>query len=434
MSEFDVENASDKEQALLIFAREDIRAYLRQLSPFPEDYLDSLLKLMAITGDHFADLSGYDLSAAQIIHFASRCLGMDSLDISQNPHVVLSDIPTIFIAAPHLRRLNVCDCDAIDGQALLDLVRIQPSLFLTVEAIIHPAFLTIVKPPDFPIAFTFMCACEEDINGVGLPLFTPTQVLQALCQILPPVWHSSESQFSAMGGADTPLQSLIGPDPRFWQTNVPGSLCLSSSMLTLAVFSSGSRPPDQSWSDRAVIGLPLHPYPSVSARPEGSWAFYLDSSRTETVGHTTWTFVHYGPDDDLDAEHVNAFARSFCLSKPRFYPGMVPFCIDPHLKRQGKTYDLRGFLRCMAEEGRPLPPEELVEQLECLLYSQHGGQLVRLPTQDADVPTALTVIPPVPLDCHEREDVFTRRMYALESEVHPRARYWTDRIVNARAA
>lgn len=34
LSEFDVENASDKEQALLIFAREDIRAYLRQLSPF----------------------------------------------------------------------------------------------------------------------------------------------------------------------------------------------------------------------------------------------------------------------------------------------------------------------------------------------------------------------------------------------------------------
>ncbi|OJT05478.1 hypothetical protein TRAPUB_3707 [Trametes pubescens] len=434
LPKIDVSSASDKELAALKSARGDIRANLRQLSPFPEDHLDSLLKLMTISGDHFADLSGYDLSAAQIVRFASRCPDMDSLDISQNPHISLDDIPTIFIAAPHIRRLNVCGCGAIDGQALLNLVRTQPSLFRTAEAIIHPAFLTIVKPPDFPIAFTFMCACEQDVSGVGLPLFTPTQVLQALCQILPPVWHSGESQYTRLGAdtaspafTSTPLQSFLGPD-RLFKMNVPGSLLMSASMLTFAVFSSGSRRPGQSWSDRAVIGVPLHPYPSVSARPEGSWAFYFDSSRTNTSGHTTWTFIHYTPDEDSDAEPLHASRAKFRLPGKRNNIGMLPGCPDPRLKRRGKAYDLRGFLRCMADEGRPLPPEELVAQLEVLLYSQHGGQLVCLPTPDADVPTALTVIPPVPLRTRNAwmTDVMTRRMYAMESEVHPFARYWTE--------
>ncbi|KAL1938548.1 hypothetical protein VTO73DRAFT_11571 [Trametes versicolor] len=419
LAKIDVNNASDQEQVALISATEDIRANLRQLSPFPEDYLDSLLKLMAITGDHFADLSGYDLSAAQIIRFASRCLGMDSLDISQNPHIVLSDIPAIVIAAPHLRRLNVCGCDAIDGQALLDLVRTQPSLFLTVEAIIHPAFLTIVKPPDFPIAFTFMCACEQDISGVALPLFTPTQVLQALCHILPPVWYSGDSQYERLGFQ----QFLFSPN-----MIIPGSLSLSSSMLTFAILSSGSRRPGQSWSDRAVVGVPLHPYPAVSARPEGSWAFYLDSSHTSISGDTTWTFIHYAPDaDSSDTEPVHADNGDLLLPDPggkafRIGPG----CVDPRFKRRGKAYDLRGFLRCMAEEGRPLPPEELVAQLERLLYSQHGGRLVCLPTPQADVPTALTAIPSVSLDGDTMLDVLTRKMYALQSEVHPLVRGLMD--------
>lgn len=98
-------------------------------------------------------------------------------------------IPTLLAAAPHLRRLNVYGCSGIDGDALLDLVRTQPSLFRTVEAIVHPAFLTLDKPPNYPVAITFMCACalQNTRCGVGFsfPLFTPTQVVQALCHLLP---------------------------------------------------------------------------------------------------------------------------------------------------------------------------------------------------------------------------------------------------------
>lgn len=124
--------ASYQELTGLVHARDDIRNTWRKLSPFPDDRLDSLVKLMILGGERFADLSGYDLPVAQITRFVTQCPELDSLDISQNPHIVLSDIPTLLAAAPPPRQLNVYSCSGIDGKALLDLVRTQPSLFRTV--------------------------------------------------------------------------------------------------------------------------------------------------------------------------------------------------------------------------------------------------------------------------------------------------------------
>ncbi len=37
----------------------------------------------------------------------------------------------------------------------------------------------------------------------------------------------------------------------------------------------------------------------------------------------------------------------------------------------GRLYDLRGFLECMASEGRPMPSDTAVRELERILYKKH---------------------------------------------------------------
>lgn len=434
-------NDSDREMAGIAAAAamDHLKTTLRQLSPFPDERLGTLVTMINLTGDRLADLSGFDLSAVQIISFVSQCPKIDALDISQNTHVTLQDVPTILIAAPQLLRLNVSGCSGIDGRALLELVRTQPSLFLTVEAIIHPAFLTIVKPPDFPVAFTFIFAHGWEMNGMALPLFTPTQVIQALCLLIPLTRRSDESLYTAHHesgdgvehSGDSDSNTETGQNKNFaWlqhveeMLDIPGFLELSAPMLVYSVFTSGYQREDQSWSDRAVIGVPLHPYPVVYPAPEGSWAFFLDWSTVDFGGAQKWAFIRYAPDADSETDEERRATPGERLALDPASPNateptkMDPIS-DPLNKRRGTVYDLRGFLRCMAEEGRPSPPEGLVAKLEGVLYSRRPNGMLASPLmQDADVPTALTVIPSVAVGDLDG-DLRTLRRYTLASEVHP---------------
>lgn len=419
----DASTASDEQLTAIRAAKEHISAALRQLSPFPDDRLDYLVKLTTLAGDHFAELSGYDLSPAQIIRFLCQCPDLDSLDISHNPHVTLSDIPAILTAAPCLLRLNVYGCRAIDGQELLKLLRKQPSLFRTIEAIIHPVFFTIEKPWNYPIAFTYISANAEslgssDTSGASIPLFTPTQVLQALCRLLPPAWNSVDGHHVTVGAERTMGTGRRWMFPEYTSPNKPGNLQDSSPMLAFGALSGGSRRPGASWSDRAVISMPLHPYPAVSPGPEGSWAFFLDSSRVRNVfpwetNHMTWAFIHYAPDEEqksiepsLDGDRED--------EEDEEDEGLML----EDVTRRGKAYDLRGFLRCMAEEGRPSPPPELVAELEDLLQRRRefDGRLVCPLMKDEDMPTALTWIPVTPPDQGSSNIL---KWWARKTEAHP---------------
>lgn len=134
---------------------------------------------------------------------------------------------------------------AIDGQELLGLLRKQPSLFRTIEAIIHPVFLTIEKPSEYPIAFTYICANaasfdESNASGASIPLFTPTQVLQALCRLLPPAWNSVDGHHVTVGAARTKATGRRRfPFPEYTSLNQPGNLHDSSPMLAYGALSGG---------------------------------------------------------------------------------------------------------------------------------------------------------------------------------------------------
>lgn len=136
-----------------------------------------------------------------------------------------------------------------------------------------------------------------------------------------------------------------------------------------------------------------------------------------------WAFIRYAPDADgeegegrrstlgerPDAMVEGAIAERADISLDEKPPEVDPTS-DPRNKRRGTVYDLRGFLRCMAEEGRPSPPEEHVAKLEAVLYSRHqfNGALVCPLMQDEDIPTALTVIPVVAVG-DVNGDIRTRR-------------------------
>lgn len=135
-------------------------------------------------------------------------------------------------------------------------------------------------------------------------------------------------------------------------------------MAAYAAFSGGSQRPGASWSDRAVVSVPLRSKPSVSPGPEGSWAFYLGSRRPSKADTTDvpWAFIRYAAGVDA-GEGLAALSLDGKLDDTARLAGEV--------KRGGKVYDLRGFLRCMEEEGRPMPPLEVVAEVETLLSVWH---------------------------------------------------------------
>lgn len=169
--------------------------------------------------------------------------------------------------------------------------------------------------------------------------------------------------------------------------------------------------------------MPLHPYPAVSPGPEGSWAFFLDSSRVKYAlpGETsdmTWAFIHYAPDEEqtsiepsLDGDGEDGEDED---NEDEQSEGLML----EDVTRRGKAYDLRGFLRCMAEEGRPPPPPELVAELEELLQRrpEFDGRLVCPLMKDEDMPTALTWIPVTPPDQGSSNIL---KWWARKTEAHP---------------
>lgn len=66
-----------------------------------------------------------------------------------------------------------------------------------------------------------------------------------------------------------------------------------------------------------------------------------------------WGFVHFTQSEDAPAGATLPTRRGTAARQ---------------LGCSGRLYDLRGFLECMEKEGRPMPSEATVKQLERTLY------------------------------------------------------------------
>ncbi|KAI0656271.1 hypothetical protein C8Q70DRAFT_344858 [Cubamyces menziesii] len=352
---------SEKHSVMRSETREQKKADLRKLISLTGEDLGRLAHIMVIEAlcEGFVDLSGFDLSIPTIVELFTQLQRyltqlqqnhpplqqVRSLSIARNPHVRLDDIPPLLETFPHIRRLNIMGCPAIDGDELIALMREAPAAFRTLEGLQHSSLLTHDKPPSYPIAFSFICTFyPRTLISVCLATFTLDQIFRALIDILLVLWAEHQRDTSPEVAVQIFFDSMMKNLIPMHMFKYQGPL------ITRTEFSYTGCEWEQP-RRRPVISVPGPAHALVSDTPEGSWAFSL---QWDTLwGGRSWGFVNYDTPISRDTDP--------------FAPGG-----DYGMRAAGQVCDLRGFIRCMVDEGRPCPSPELVEKLEAVLYAKCG--------------------------------------------------------------
>ncbi|KAI0653523.1 hypothetical protein C8Q70DRAFT_601957 [Cubamyces menziesii] len=364
-------------------------------TPFPDDGLPLLGDLIryCMHGHGFVDLSGFHLSCHQLVELLAPLELLRSLSLARNPHLRTCDIPALLEALPRVSRLNVMGCPLITTQELLELMSTDPCSFRTLEALMHPSLLTVDKPTPYPIAFTFVCASPglSLLHGMCLSLFSPSQVLQAVKDILMDARRELESTlpYDRRGLHDHLPWHLRSDANIAFRTSyrMVHSFAARADAIALVAFSTGAGTPGENRGHRLITSVPGPRHALVSDGSAGSWVFLLDLG--PSPDDKTWTFIRYDPSTSPQSEDVVGECSDTMTSEQQETwqkKGMLP---------PGRSYDLRGFLRCMADECRPLPSQELVEEIESLLDSHKASEEFPFCTmmREEDVPPAFTRLP-----------------------------------------
>ncbi|GBE83238.1 hypothetical protein SCP_0502850 [Sparassis crispa] len=212
-------------------------------------------------------------------------------------------------------------CMSVTPEELYDLLRKQPQLFYSLEALMHPALLRTVEPPPYPTAFISRHeSVTPSIRGCSLALFTPAGVVGALTDTLCSFRRARIVSFQMHGGM--PFQAAATARPR--APDVPwggAERCRGAHALC------GRAP-----SGRARLGIPL------------------------------------------SDEHVLGVLgeEQQVLPAPRRFPEAAP-CAPGGWE----VHDVRSFVRITTAEGRPALSEDAVQELEQLLRHAplYGPQL-----------------------------------------------------------
>jgi len=247
------------------------------------------------------------------------------LNLSYNEDVTVDTVRQVLTSCPLLKRLVLLGCTAITDHDVKEMLTSEPKLFYKLEAFIHPFLLK--DKASYPNAFSYIGLMEDCnmITSCSLAYFSPLSIVQALTDLLP---------------------CFATPDFRY---NGVSRTCLAP----LAVFcSSQDRPAGQKWGERSVVAFPQT---SLGALKGEGWAFilYLDM---HTARQNLWGFVRRVSNESEDGWMPPELDNMGLFSAPRPLPP-PPF----------EVLDLRSFLARMAEEGRPLVPEEAIEKLEGIL-------------------------------------------------------------------
>ncbi|KAM5532637.1 hypothetical protein V8D89_013681 [Ganoderma adspersum] len=317
----------------------EIKKILRDLIQFLHFGIRLLVRVLSeLQEDARVDLSDFQRSGTQIVEVLSGRSKITFLNASFNSLLVADDVPKLLEVAPSLRRLVIIGCPSIVDAHILALVQREPSRFKSLEGLLRPAFLTVEKPKPYPTAFTLVSVGDSGLECASVPFFTPVQVVQALIDVLP--WKDAKKNRDQKG------------------TSTP--------MMGFSAFHSGTWAPDEKFGRRPVVSVPCQ----TSLLPRGQnefWAFFV--SRTSQFSFAKnqknmWGFVHF---TRCEGEPTDGSADPPAIKPaPARRKAQVP---KPECA--GQLYDLRGFLESMASEGRPMPSEAAVTELERILYKKH---------------------------------------------------------------
>ncbi|KAF7352889.1 hypothetical protein MVEN_01256200 [Mycena venus] len=293
---------------------------LRNQKPFPDSGMSLLTKVVQheVGSDKSLDLSGFSLSDSQLASLLTFA-GVEEvelLNLSHNSIFTADGLRQILPSTPKLRRLVLLGTSISDEQ-IYELLKEEPKLFLSVEELTHPAFISWQDGACYPNGFAYVGVHSgQNACSASLAVFTPATVVQALTDLLGPI--ADLNDYEAYG--------LFG-----------------TSLVPQAAFATGVRGEGQPWRERHV-----HCFPAVSDMPfDGrgwlfcaTWASMFDRSGTR-----------YGFVKVVDAQ----------ANPPKV-----------------KIYDLKAWLEEMAAEGRPPASGDAVKKLESIfadLGSRKEGKL-----------------------------------------------------------
>ncbi|PIL36658.1 hypothetical protein GSI_00347 [Ganoderma sinense ZZ0214-1] len=348
----DTEDVIDVEQLIFLPGKiSEIMKIIHNLNPFPDSGIPLLARVLSeLKEESRINLSGFQLSGTQLVEVLSNCGEISFLDASFNNVLVADDIPKLLEAIPTLRRLVTIGCPSIVDAHILTLVQNEPFRFKSLEGLLHPAFLTIEKPDPYPITFTLVGVDYIGVPGfdhdvltcASAPFFTPAQVVQALIDILP--WKDAKIN-SGYGGTTGPLTGF-------------------------SALHGAARTPNEGFGRRAVVSVPLLS-PKLPRGQQDFWVFAVyraDKSayifEEEKNRKNMWGFVHI----KRSREHSAGDRSETSANSPTTGTGSGT---TEQSRYSLRLYDLCGFLECMASEGRPMPSDAAISELERILYKKH---------------------------------------------------------------
>ncbi|KAI0327935.1 hypothetical protein GY45DRAFT_1074891 [Cubamyces sp. BRFM 1775] len=381
-----------------------LQLLLQACGPIPDSLVDMLAYALKELGvGHFLDLSDHILSTEQVLLVASKFPDIEALSLSWNFALEEGDILRIISDLPSLRRLHVMHFKGPDVQ---ELVLENPEPFYQLESLLCPLFLVCpgaeCPRPHVPVSFAFMYltrATSDPPPWVSLPFCTPAQIVQALIDILPLAFCEHEYGESVrLWKDDTFFMTRVRAGPNEFTMPSNGfPFYMTASMLIHATLSCAARKPGELWSERRIVSMPLQDLlnlPRNRGEILGTWTFCFDwdhrrKGRSDP-GKNCWGFVHY----EVLNKRPETEPDGVPESEPKDGPSCttigsvdIPESADANVKMAvfgwqilpgAKVYDLRGFLRCMADEGRPLPDEDAIKRLEQILDTRDPvtGELV----------------------------------------------------------
>ncbi|KAJ7638715.1 hypothetical protein FB45DRAFT_1054961 [Roridomyces roridus] len=212
-----------------------IRVILARQKPFPDSGLSLLARVIeddATSDKTSMDISGLSLSDDQIISLlaSSENTHLEFLNLSHNSSITINGLRRI-LSGSKLRRLTLLNT-SISNDDILQLLSKEPELFYTLEALVHPVFLSWPKPAELPNNFSYM----------------------------------SVTKFRS---ACASLIDLLGPMVDD-ENPVAAHEMVGSTLVPQVAFSSGVRAEGHSWGQRHV-----HCFPALTQKPfqASKWIF-----------------------------------------------------------------------------------------------------------------------------------------------------------------
>ncbi|TFK72818.1 hypothetical protein BDN72DRAFT_957001 [Pluteus cervinus] len=181
-------NQEELLRLLLPHIFDQILVILRSHNPMLDGGVFLLSNILeGIKDKKIINLSGFHFSSQQVLSFIPIDAELEVVDLSHNHAADIEVIEQLLTRYRSLRRLVLLDTH-IPEDDIVALLKTKPELFYRIEAIVHPVFMKPLTSTPIPSACThiFILTDHEAYSTyhppscVGLPFFTPAQVLRAL--------------------------------------------------------------------------------------------------------------------------------------------------------------------------------------------------------------------------------------------------------------